>query len=194
MFATLSPFIRRTLLSQRPTTRSAFPSPIRQITSTSAALQPPISSLQRPRRSEPTGNTWNNVLGDYIATSSKQVPLTPEAIWQQKSDKAKKAVEEDPPAGAYSGRSVKVLGGNVADAYARLNSILQRNKVRAQLRRAERHEKKGEKRRRLESERWRRQFAHEVRSFALGVCVYRAFRKQVRKKVQLVTKIRNRGA
>lgn len=52
----------------------------------------------------------------------------------------------------------------MGDAYLRLNQILSRNKVKAQLRRAERHEKKGEKRRRLSSERWRRQFAHEVRS------------------------------
>lgn len=36
------------------------------------------------------------------------------------------------------------------------------NNVRKELRLAERHEKKGEKRRRLRSERWRRKFADEV--------------------------------
>jgi small subunit ribosomal protein MRP21 len=50
----------------------------------------------------------------------------------------------------------------VADAYQRLHNILQRNKVKRQLKLAERHEKKGEKRRRLSSERWRKQFAHEA--------------------------------
>lgn len=60
---------------------------------------------------------------------------------------------------------MKVSNNDVGDALARLNGILSRNKVRAQLYLAQRHEKKGVKRRRLESERWRRQFAHEVRNF-----------------------------
>lgn len=50
----------------------------------------------------------------------------------------------------------------MAEAYQKLHNILQRNKVRPQLKLAERHEKKGEKRRRLSSERWRKQFAHEA--------------------------------
>ncbi|KAF5381002.1 hypothetical protein D9615_003931 [Tricholomella constricta] len=174
MLATISPFIRKTLLSQQPTIYSAFRSQIRQIASSSSCAQRP--SLSQGRTTPPE-ETWNNLIGKTVVASGKQEALTPEEIWREKSAKAKWTLERDPPASAYSGRSVKVLGGNVADAYARLHSILQRNKVRAQLRRAERHEKKGEKRRRLESERWRRQFAHEVR-----------------KKVQLVTKIRNRGA
>ncbi|KAG6818138.1 hypothetical protein H0H87_000043 [Tephrocybe sp. NHM501043] len=103
--------------------------------------------------------------------------LTPEELWKAKSAEALRRLTDRPPANAYTGRSVTVKGGNVADAYGRLQSILQRNKVQAQLRRAERHEKKGVKRRRLSSERWRKQFAHEVR-----------------RKVELVAKIRNRGA
>ncbi|KAF9069658.1 hypothetical protein BDP27DRAFT_1222037, partial [Rhodocollybia butyracea] len=75
------------------------------------------------------------------------------------------------------GRSVRVTDGNLADSFAKLNNILSRNKVRQQLYLNNRHEKKGPKRRRLQSERWRRLFAHEVR-----------------KNVQLVTKIRKRGA
>ncbi|KAF5391386.1 hypothetical protein D9757_001913 [Collybiopsis confluens] len=77
----------------------------------------------------------------------------------------------------YYGRSVDVVDGDVGKAFKRLDSILTRNMVRRELRLTERHEKKGPKRRRLESERWRRLFAHEVR-----------------KSVQLVTKIRKRGA
>ena len=55
----------------------------------------------------------------------------------------------------------------MAEAYRRLTNILQRNKVRPQLRLAERHEKKGEKRRRLSSERWRKRFAHEVSQISI---------------------------
>lgn len=62
---------------------------------------------------------------------------------------------------------------------------------------AERHEKKGYKRRRLESERWRRRFAHEVCSDpflrARYDCEGFVF-VQVRKKVQIVNEIRARGA
>ncbi|KAF8478700.1 hypothetical protein DFH94DRAFT_633120 [Russula ochroleuca] len=75
------------------------------------------------------------------------------------------------------GRSVEVKNGNVAEALGRLQYTLQRNRVQLELRLTARHEKKGYKRRRLSSERWRRRFAHEVR-----------------KKVQLVNKIRARGA
>jgi ribosomal protein S21 len=82
-----------------------------------------------------------------------------------------------PPKGPYAGRSVEVKNGNVAEALGRLQYTLQRNRVQLELRLTARHEKKGYKRRRLSSERWRRRFAHEVR-----------------KKVQLVNKIRARGA
>jgi small subunit ribosomal protein MRP21 len=64
---------------------------------------------------------------------------------------------------AYAGRSVEVRG-NLADSLKQLDGILARNKVKLQLRMTERHEKKGYKRRRLASERWRNQFANEVRS------------------------------
>jgi hypothetical protein len=62
-----------------------------------------------------------------------------------------------------TGRSVqKPRAETVANAYRKLSSIITRNNVRRELRMAERHEKKGPKRRRLSSERWRRRFAHEV--------------------------------
>jgi small subunit ribosomal protein MRP21 len=55
--------------------------------------------------------------------------------------------------------------GGLASALKSLNDILARNRVKQQVRSSERHEKKGVKRRRLQSERWRKQFANEVRHF-----------------------------
>lgn len=55
----------------------------------------------------------------------------------------------------------------LAAALKSLNDVLMRNRVRQQVRSSERHEKKGVKRRRLQSERWRKQFANEVRHFIL---------------------------
>jgi len=52
-------------------------------------------------------------------------------------------------------------------ALKKLDGILGRNRVRQELRLTERHEKKGVKRRRLLSERWRKQFANEVCSSGL---------------------------
>jgi ribosomal protein S21 len=71
---------------------------------------------------------------------------------------------------AVVGRSVPVANGDVETAYKRLGRILSMNTVVRELRAGERHEKVGPKRRRLRSERWRRRFAHEVRSndFPIG--------------------------
>ena len=49
-----------------------------------------------------------------------------------------------------------------ARSYSKLAAVLGRNKVWQELRRTARHEQKGEKRRRLRSERWRRRFKHEA--------------------------------
>ncbi|KAG7092434.1 hypothetical protein E1B28_008790 [Marasmius oreades] len=122
-----------------------------------------------------TRTASQNVLNVVIKTGGKA--QTHEELWKQMSEEAKDELERYPPHDPYFGRSVKVVDGNIQEAFRRLSTILSRNKVAKQLRMAERHEKKGVKRRRLESERWRRLFAHEVR-----------------KNVQLVTKIRNRGA
>jgi hypothetical protein len=62
-----------------------------------------------------------------------------------------------------------VKNGNVADALSKLQYTLQRNRVVSELRLAARHEKKGYKRRRLNSQRWRRRFAHEVWASLSGV-------------------------
>lgn len=53
--------------------------------------------------------------------------------------------------------------GDLATALMKLKNILNVNAVRQTHIRDERHEKKGEKRNRLKSLRWRRRFAHEVR-------------------------------
>ncbi|KLO18584.1 hypothetical protein SCHPADRAFT_993473 [Schizopora paradoxa] len=80
------------------------------------------------------------------------------------------------PGNTYSGRSVEVNDGDIGNAFRRLDAIMGRNNVWAELRKT-RHERKGEKRRRLESERWRRRFKEEVK-----------------KRVQMVLEIRRRGA
>jgi ribosomal protein S21 len=93
------------------------------------------------------------------------------------------------------GRSVKVMESNVNDAYRTLMRRLSGNNVMKELRQAARHEKKGDKRRRLQSERHRRRFAAEVRFFGsemTGPFLSRLV--QVRKKVQVVQQIRNRGS
>ncbi|KAH7916063.1 hypothetical protein BJ138DRAFT_1109197 [Hygrophoropsis aurantiaca] len=85
---------------------------------------------------------------------------TPAEKWSARS-----ATQElRPPADAYTGRRVYVMNGDVGEAFARLKSRLRRNKVTYALKMQERHEKKGVKRRRLSSERWRKQFANEVRT------------------------------
>jgi len=81
------------------------------------------------------------------------------------------------PGNTYSGRSVEVNEGDVGQAFRKLDAIMGKNNVWAELRKTARHERKGEKRRRLQSERWRRRFKEEVR-----------------KRVQMVLEIRRRGA
>ena len=87
-----------------------------------------------------------------------------------------------------------MVQGDLQSALVRLKGILTVNAVRASHVRDERHEKKGEKRNRLKSLRWRRRFAHEVRpkrpTSVPGVLTL----AQVRKKVLLVKQIRARGA
>ncbi|EJF65767.1 hypothetical protein DICSQDRAFT_31675, partial [Dichomitus squalens LYAD-421 SS1] len=118
---------------------------------------------------------WQNVLHtarDY----TKRTDSNPQSAWD--TMEKTKVRNLPPPNNAYSGRSVLVDKKNdVGSALAKLKAILTINAVRATNIRDERHEKKGEKRNRLKSLRWRRRFAHEVR-----------------KKVQLVNEIRARGA
>lgn len=123
-----------------------------------------------------TNDIKQALLHKLVAKTQKDAE-TKEQLWASMSADAMDELERHPPHDPYTGRSIQVVDGNIHESFRRLNTILSRNKVVKQLRMTERHEKKGVKRRRLESERWRRLFAHEVR-----------------KNVQLVTKIRNRGA
>ncbi|KAL9933132.1 hypothetical protein V8E36_007850 [Tilletia maclaganii] len=76
-----------------------------------------------------------------------------------------------------SGRSILVNAGDVTRAFRQMNGALKRDDIRNELRRGERYEKPNQERRRKRSERHRRRFADLVR-----------------KKVQLVMALRNRGA
>lgn len=58
-----------------------------------------------------------------------------------------------------------VKNGRIIPAYAALSKIMSSNNVWRELRRMARHEKKGDKRRRLESERWRKRFQREASTF-----------------------------
>jgi ribosomal protein S21 len=60
------------------------------------------------------------------------------------------------------GRSIRVKSGNLASALQAFTQRLRQNRVMQDFRYQMRHEKKGVKRRRLQSERWRRQFANVV--------------------------------
>jgi ribosomal protein S21 len=55
-----------------------------------------------------------------------------------------------------------VNGDQLGEAFRRLQTRLRRNRLIQEVSRQRRHEKKGVKRRRLSSERWRRMFANEV--------------------------------
>ncbi|KAI0781036.1 hypothetical protein BD413DRAFT_18659 [Trametes elegans] len=119
-------------------------------------------------------NQWRTLF-EAVKLSGIQSKLTPDEIWRRQENAVVRHLPR--PHDAYSGRSVAVQGKDVSRALTKLKRILTVNNVRATSVRDERHEKKGEKRNRLRSLRWRRRFAHEVR-----------------KKVQLVNEIRARGA
>ncbi|KAL9715134.1 hypothetical protein Ac2012v2_001794 [Leucoagaricus gongylophorus] len=102
--------------------------------------------------------------------------LKPKDLWSERAKHAVDSITSQPPLNPYSGRTV-VVTRSLGDSLRALDGILARNKVKYELRLTERHEKKGVKRRRLTSERWRNSFANEVR-----------------RNVQLVMKMRDRGA
>ncbi|KII88543.1 hypothetical protein PLICRDRAFT_628097 [Plicaturopsis crispa FD-325 SS-3] len=95
------------------------------------------------------------------APHTKAFSLSPEALWKIQSDNALKYLPKPP--GPYAGRTVAVRDGAVAEAYNRLMRRLRGNNMWREIRSQSRHEKKGVKRRRLRSVRWRRRFAAEVR-------------------------------
>ncbi|KAJ3480941.1 hypothetical protein NLI96_g8003 [Meripilus lineatus] len=124
----------------------------------------------------PKESSWT-----FLSSSAKKVveeattvAQEPEVVWEHREKNHVRHLHSPPD--AYSGRSLYV-GRDLGLTFNYLQRTLRQNNVTRELRMAERHEKKGVKRRRLSSQRWRRRFAHEVR-----------------KKVQLVNEIRARGA
>jgi hypothetical protein len=132
--------------------------------------------------SQPQTANWthlNDLYSKAVDVKSKERPNSPDEKWATQS--RSRMAHLKPPKGPYAGttvffspsnlkafsyinpgRSVEVRNGNVADALNHLQFTLYTNRVVKELRLTARHEKKGYKRRRLSSERWRRRFAHEV--------------------------------
>ncbi len=120
----------------------------------------------------------NDIYGRAVDVKPRELPNSPDERWAMQSRSRIAGLKQ--PKGPYAGmaifspsnlmffsyislgRSIEVKNGNVADALNKLQYTLQRNKVVTELRLTERHEKKGYKRRRLSSKRWRKRFAHEV--------------------------------
>ncbi|KAG1875338.1 hypothetical protein C8R48DRAFT_769339 [Suillus tomentosus] len=153
----------RGVFSQRPKLPARMLSNVRH----------PPAMLDRTKNQD---RVWTQAIWDTIdrtaGTAQKQNPPTPDELWAERS----RSATFNPPADPYTGRRVFV-NGDLGEAFRRLQTRLRRNRVMQEVSRQRRHEKKGVKRRRLSSERWRRMFANEVR-----------------KKVQLVSTIRRRGA
>ncbi|OSD01611.1 hypothetical protein PYCCODRAFT_1436218 [Trametes coccinea BRFM310] len=149
---------------------------IRTFVTTAARKTTVVNPAWVKTSTESDRRQWNYLLDTSNRHLKKEEPSkSPEDIWKMRE---KNEVAYLPrPNNPYSGRSVPVIKGQVSVALNKLKGILSINAVRQTNIRDERHEKKGEKRNRLRSLRWRRRFAHEVR-----------------KKVQLVNEIRARGA
>ncbi|KAF9053651.1 hypothetical protein BDZ89DRAFT_289182 [Hymenopellis radicata] len=147
------------------------------------------ASVHAPRTAYSTGNGFDTIIAtekgpevaDTALPTGAQVEKEPIAWqdhkWSEMSRNAFASLVAKPVPDAVTGRYIKINNSNVMAAFAKLSGVLKANNVMYELRKTRRHEKKGVKRRRLASETWRRVFAHEVR-----------------RNVQLVAKIRSRGA
>jgi len=173
----LSQFVHRTnaiLRGPRPF--------IQWLPSSCGALQCPPIFRAYSWSSQSQRANWshlNDVYSRAVDVKPKGLPSSPDERWAVQSRFRMASLK--PPKGPYAGmtfppppsnlkafsyinpgRSIEVKNGNVADALNKLQYTLQRNRVVTELRLTARHEKKGYKRRRLSSQRWRRRFAHEV--------------------------------
>lgn len=137
-----------------------------------------MSQLARPGigATGPSSAQWDETLKLESDQLIAQTTADHLAVWADNSKAVMQQAKQYPPNNTYTGRSVMVGRGELGRAFADLDKILSKNKVRQYLRETARYEKPGEKRRRLSSERWRTIFANEVR-----------------KNVQLATKIRYRA-
>ncbi|KAJ7905468.1 hypothetical protein B0H14DRAFT_2660394, partial [Mycena olivaceomarginata] len=156
--------------SSTPSAKPVYPRPtVGKGAYSGISIEDPQSAPQQPAQ----GTTWSDHPVGGMAT---QPPTDPTEKWRAHSRAIVPTLQKLQIADAYSGRHVKVWQGKFAEAVRDFEKILARNRVRFTYRAAERHEKKGPKRRRIRSEQWRKHFAN-----------------QVRKNVQLVHKIRRRG-
>ncbi|KAG9318458.1 hypothetical protein JVU11DRAFT_549 [Chiua virens] len=115
---------------------------------------------------------------------------SPATMWADKSNHSKLP----PPPDTWTGRRLTVRNGDLNSAFQLLNSRIRNNNVAKEIALTVRHEKKGDKRARLRSERWRKRFADAARRIHLPSCPRtNQTYPQVRKKVQLVSTIRRRG-
>lgn len=129
------------------------------------------SSCCPPNRSISTSDDPIHFAIRAIESSARQTQLTPAEIWAQRSAD----LDLPPPLDPYAGRRIPVTT-DLRGAFLKLSRRLKRNFVFKEWKLSIRHEKRGVKRNRLRSERWRKLFANEVR-----------------RKVQLVSAIRRRG-
>ncbi|EKM55425.1 uncharacterized protein PHACADRAFT_256044 [Phanerochaete carnosa HHB-10118-sp] len=174
MLATLSHYSQGVLRNLRP----AVNAPLVLAGKRTVSTQPPTGTLQLSRlnlRSNPSPAVGEHGSWKPFKEAVKTSAKTPEEIWASREPTVKNLPR---PNGPFIGRSWHVNRQTpVSQALGRLRSIIRYNNVAREVRLQARHEKKGYKRRRIESQRWRRSFAHEVRM-----------------KVQIVKEIRARGA
>lgn len=159
---------RAAVLNVRPPVKASYPRPATPYTSLPIVAEQPERD---PARS------WDNTMGQAIGMGDNR---TPAEKWRDNSLNTVPQLQRHQPADPYhgwsasialnaslnlfSGRSVKVKGGNFGEALRELDKILAHNRVKATLRLTERHEKKGVKRRRIKSQQWRKHFANQVRA------------------------------
>ena len=128
-------------------------------------IQPPQF---QPRSTSSTSNSnpWD-LMTDVLNVTRSREYIPPAKHWEIASIMSEKQIASlQKPAGIYSGRSVEVVRHNVSQAFWAVNKILTQNNVRRELRRAERHEKPTDMRRRLKSERHRKRFADQVSNWS----------------------------
>ncbi|KAH7889717.1 hypothetical protein F5I97DRAFT_1846631 [Phlebopus sp. FC_14] len=161
---------------------------LRNVTATNPCL-PPLPRLFALSTSQMSTNT-HNIFSRALLPKAHEKKLTPAEIWARRSE----SLDLPPPPNTFTGmpltlitvacyvaetavgRKMVVTDGDFRGALIKLGRRLKANNVLKEFRQHSRHEKKGDKRARLRSERWRKQFADEVR-----------------RKVQLVVAIRRRG-
>lgn len=112
--------------------------------------------------STPSTKSLADVIREYITpTDSLRSILDPSHV---EASRRPPSLELKPPPfrlGPVSGRTVRVdssRGTDVGRAFERLERVVRENRVRAEYGRQRFHERPGLKRKRLRSERWRRQF------------------------------------